>query len=174
MYKLIREIKQEKNSFKSYQRNLIFKMLFLIFMIFYRNLILCYNNNKIKTFEFLISHQFNDFKINKQIDLDYENNNFAVIKRSSCPTSGLFSNYIRFLGCIRKYMIQGFIPIFELESYKNTINGFIVNPLKGNPWESYFNQPFNYKYNDIKSKAKNIKNFECKPKIRPNYKIFLI
>ena len=70
-------------------------------------------------------------------------------------------------------MIQGFIPVFELESYKNTLNGFIVNPLKGNPWEYYFNQPFNYKYDDIKNKARNIKYFECKPKIKPNFNIFL-
>ena len=34
-------------------------------------------------------------------------------------------------------MIQGFVPIFELESYKNTLNGFIVDTLKGNPWEYY-------------------------------------
>jgi hypothetical protein len=69
---------------------------------------------------------------------------------------------------------QGFVPILELESYKNAINGFIVDSSKGNPWEYYFNQPFGYKYNDIKKKAKNIKYFECKSKInRPNKKIFL-
>ena len=126
---------------------------------------------KIKTFQFLIEHEFN-VKINKQIDLDYKNINFAVIQ-APCIVCGLFSNYIIFLGCIRKYMIQGFIPILEVESYKNAINGFIVDPLKGNPWEYYFNQPFGYQYSNIKNKAKNIKYIKCHSEIRPNKGIFL-
>ena len=130
-------------------------------------------NIKVKTYEFIIKHQFN-LIINNKINLDYENIKFAVIRRTSCQICGLFSNYIVYLGCIRKYLIEGFIPILELETYKNAINGFIVDPSKGNPWEYYFNQPFNYKYIDIKQKAKNIKFFECKSNIkRPNEKIFL-
>ena len=71
-------------------------------------------------------------------------------------------------------MIESFVPILDFESYKNAINGFIVDPSKGNPWEYYFNQPFGYKYSDIKKKAKNIKYFECKSNLkRPNDKIFL-
>ena len=88
----MKEIIKENNSFKSSQNNFIFKML-LIFIILYGDLILCYYNNKIKTFKFILVHHFNDFQINKQIDLDYENKNFAVIKRVSSPNSGLFSNY---------------------------------------------------------------------------------
>jgi hypothetical protein len=126
---------------------------------------------KIKTFQFLIENEFK-IKINKQIDLDYENINFAVIK-AACTVCGLFSNYIVFLGCIRKYMIQGFIPILELESYKNVINGFMVDPLKGNPWEYYFNQPFGYQYSNIKQKAKKIKYVKCNSQIKPNSGIFL-
>ena len=129
------------------------------------------NENKIKTLEFLIYNEFNT-KINNQIDLNYENFNFAVIK-TSCNFCGLLSAYISFLGCIRKYMIQGFIPILELESYKNVINGFIVDPSKGNPWEYFFNQPFGYQYSNIKKKAKNIKYFSCHSKIRPDENIFL-
>ena len=127
--------------------------------------------NKIKTFEFLIYHEFNT-KIIKQINLDYENFNFAVIK-TPCNFCGLISDYISFLGCIREYMIKGFIPIIDLESYKNIINGFIVDPSKGNPWEYYFNQPFGYQYNYIKKKAKNIKYFNCSLRIIPNEDIFL-
>ena len=93
--------------------------------------------NKIKTFEFLIFHEFNT-KINKQINLEYENFIFAVIK-TPCKFCGLFSAYISFLGCIRQFMIKGFIPVLELESYKNVINGFTIDPSKGNPWEYYFN-----------------------------------
>ena len=70
-------------------------------------------------------------------------------------------------------MIKGFIPILELESYKNIINGFIVDPLKGNPWEYYFNQPFGYQYSNIKKKAKNIKYFICSSNIRPDRNIYL-
>jgi len=100
--------------------------------------------------------------------------NFSVIRRVSCIYCGLFSNYIVYLGCIRKYLIEGFVPILEFESYKNTINGFIVDQSKGNPWEYYFNQPFGYKYSDIKKKAKNIKYFDCKSTLqRPNEEIFL-
>ena len=142
-------------------------------------------NNKTKIFEFsqnisifkaleiLRVHQFN-FLLQKNVDLDYENINFSVIRRVSCRHCGLFSNYIVYLGCIRKYLIEGFVPILEFESYKNVINGFIVDLSKGNPWEYYFNQPFGYKYSDIKKNAKNIKYFECKSNIiRPNEKIFL-
>lgn len=145
----------------------------LIFINVYENLILQYNK-KIKTIEFLIDHQFNNFQINNNINLDNENISFAIIKRTSCPICGLFSNYIVYLGCLRKYMIQGFIPIFDLESYQNTINGFMDNQLKGNPWEYYFNQPFGFRYKDVIHKARNIKYFECiGSEKRPDPDIFL-
>ena len=86
----------------------------------------------------------NSFQINKHIDLNYENINFIVIRRT-CLICGLFSHYKNVLGCARKYIIQGFIPIIEFESYKNVLNGFTINPSKGNPWEYYFNQPFGFK-----------------------------
>jgi len=70
-------------------------------------------------------------------------------------------------------MIQGFVPIIELESYKNAMNGFKISPLKRNPWEYYFNQPFGYNYSYIKKKAKSKKHFECKSEIRPNKINFL-
>lgn len=71
-------------------------------------------------------------------------------------------------------MIQGFIPILEFESYKNVINGFIIDRTKGNPWEYYFNQPFGYKYYNIIRKARNIKYFECRGNTkRPNMDIFI-
>ena len=132
-----------------------------------------YYINKIKAFKIIIEKQ-KTFQINIKIDLDYENVNFAVIRRAACPTCGLFSNYIVYLGCIRKYSNEGFIPILELESYKNIINGFKVDPTKGNPWEYYFNQPFGYEYNNIIRKKKNIKHFECQlNNIRPNPDIYL-
>jgi hypothetical protein len=132
-----------------------------------------YYLNKIKTFKFAIEKKKN-FQITIKIDLDYENVNFAVIRRANCPYCGLFSNYILYLWCIRKFLNEGFIPILEFESYKNTINGFTVDPTKGNPWEYFFNQPFGYEYNNVIRKAKNIKYFECKlNKMNPQPSIFL-
>ena len=162
------------------------KFLILLKLIIYVYLIILFYNkqinelessqnyqNKIKTFEFILENQLNN-QIKRKINLDYKYINFAVIKRAKGPGCGLFSNYIVSLGCIRKYLIQGFVPIIEFESYKNVINGFIVDPKKGNPWEYYFNQPFGYEYHNIKTKAKNIKYFECQPRnIRPNEGIFL-
>ena len=48
-------------------------------------------SSKIKTYEFIMEHQLY-LQINKKIKLDYENINFAVIKRELCPFCGLFSN----------------------------------------------------------------------------------
>ena len=139
---------------------LIFVIISLIFMI-NRNLIFLRHTKKVnaleflkknnqfkvlelsksisifKAFEILRAHQFK-FLLKKKVDLDYENINFSVIRRTSCNFCGLFSNYIVYLGCIRKYLIEGFVPILEFESYKNAINGFIVDPSKGNPWEYHY------------------------------------
>ena len=144
----------------------------MIFIILYGNLNLLIYNKKIKTYKFLIKDNINDFYITEPINSEYSRLNFAVIRRKRSPVSGLFSDYKYFLGCIRYFLIQGFIPIIDLESYKNTINGFRIN--EGNPWEYYFNQPFGYKYSDVKKKAKYIKYFECGyNKIFPYSKIFL-
>ena len=174
MYNRIGEILVGYNEIKSIYKIFNFKLLFLVFILFYRDLIFPFSYSKTKTFEFFIKNQFNDLKITKDINLDYKNLNFAIIQRSSCLICGLFSNYKVFLGCVRKYLIQGFIPILELESYKNVINGFTINPSKGNPWEYYFNQPFGYKYDNVVKKAKNIKYVECVPREYPNESIFLI
>ena len=167
--------KIEKDNKTNNNKNiLILKIFILIFIIFYKDLFFENYLKKRNTFEFLIEHQFYDILINKAIELDYENVNFVIIKRTTCPICGLLSIYIVYLGCVRKYLIQGFIPILELESYENAINGFRVNPSKGNPWEYYFNQPFGYKYKDIKKKAKNIKYIECTGyEIRPSEDLFL-
>jgi hypothetical protein len=167
MYK--RLSKFDNNGISIYQKIYILKIFFLVFLLLFGYLIFGYYINKIKTYEFLIMN--NSFRINKHIDLNYENINFIVIRRT-CRICGLFSHYKNVLGCARKYIIQGFIPIIEFESYKNVLNGFTTNPPKGNPWEYYFNQPFGYKYSNIKKKAKNIKYIECKPSILPYEKIY--
>ena len=172
MNKYMIKIIDENKKFNHYQMNFLFKIIFLIFIILFGKLNLLIYSNKIKTIEFIIKGQINEFQINKSINFDYKSYNFAVIRRTRVHASGLFSDYKNFLGCLRDYLLRGFIPIIELQTYKNSINGFEVNLLKENPWEYYFNQPFGFKYNIVKKKAKNIKNFECLSRIIPNSKIF--
>lgn len=110
----------------------------------------------------------------KDIKLDY-NNQFAILSRFSCPNCGLFSFYIVHLGCIREFLIKGYIPIIDVESFSNIFNGFNKSSLSINPWELFFYQPFNFTLKDVKRKAKNIKYFECKSSFnRPNYNNFLL
>ena len=106
--------------------------------------------------------------------MNNENRNFAVIRRSSCPACGLFSNYIVFLGCINEFLHKGFIPIIDLKSCENVYNDFKANKSNENPWEYFFSQPFGYKLNKIEKIAKKLPYFECDTKIfRPNVNIFL-
>ena len=126
------------------------------------------------------SHNFNK-NCNNNIfsDLNYLNNsffeklNFAVIRRTLCPSCGLFSNYIVFLGCINHYLHKGFIPIIDLQSFNNVFNDFNANKSNGNPWEFFFDQPFGYTLNNIEKIAKKIQYFECEISIfRPGEKLF--
>ena len=70
---------------------------------------------------------------------------FAIIRRLDCSTCGLFSYYIVYLGCINKYINEGFIPIVDLQSFDNIFNGFNVSSSTNNPWEYFFQQPYDYK-----------------------------
>jgi len=97
--------------------------------------------------------------------LDYENINFAIIRRTDCITCGLFSYYITYLGCINHFINNGYVPIVDLKSFKNVINGYIIDSSKTNPWELYFNQPFGYTLDNVLKKGKKIKFFECKTTI---------
>lgn len=116
------------------------------------------------------------FEINKiykrEDNIDYTNSNFAILRRIDCPICGFFSYYIVYLGCINKYLLEGFIPIVDLQSFDNIFNGFNFTSSKNNPWEYFFKQPYGYTLNTVKVKAKNIYYFECKDDIiRPNVKI---
>ena len=103
---------------------------------------------------------------------DYENKKFVVIERL-CPHCGLFSFFIVSLGCIHSYLIQGYIPIIDLKSFPNIINGF--NTSNSNYWELFFEQPFGYALEEVLKKAKYIKRvkcLDCKP--RPDDKSMLL
>ena len=58
---------------------------------------------------------------------DYSTKKFALIQRHDCTTCGFFSFYIVHLGCIYKYLSEGYIPIVDLQDYKNIYNNFNIS-----------------------------------------------
>ena len=135
--------------------NLIFYILFILIFIY-----IYINGNKNK-------EEQNKYSIlsNKK---DYKNNKFLIIQRRS-KSCGLFSYFMVSLGCIHKYLIKGYIPIIDIKSFPNSINGF--NTSKSNYWELYFEQPFGYTLEEVLKYAKNITYkicYDCEP--RPDEK----
>ena len=150
-----------------FQLFLILIFLFIIYL-FKNNEMLNKNHNEI------IYNEFNNSNIVKQIELDFENNIFAIVK-VRCKTCGLFSFYNHYLGCIHSFIKNGYIPIIDL-TFKNIFNRDEINSLNKNPWELYFNQPYQYSLETVKKQAKNIKYFVCPIKIKeiPNkYTIYI-
>ena len=126
-------------------------------------------NNDYQLFE----RELNKYNYNNKFDLSFEQLNktyksqkFAIIRRLGCPNCGFFSFYIVNLGCIMKYLSKGFIPIIDLQSFKNVYNN--GNTSLNNPWELFFYQPYNYTLNEVKKYGKNIQYFECNSKYRPS------
>lgn len=116
-------------------------IIFIILIYIYSTLIKKQNDNKSK---------FNTLYYSK----DYIRNKFIIIQ-NTCNTCGLFSFYKLSIGCIHKYLIEGYIPIIDLKSNPNIINGFDIK--KDNPWEIFFEQPFGYNLNEVLNNAKKIK-----------------
>ena len=76
----------------------------------------------------------------------------------------MFSYFLISLACIHNYLIQGYIPIIDLKSFPNVINGF--NASKDNYWELFFEQPFGYTLDEVLKNGKNISRIicsECRP-----------
>ena len=114
-------------------------------------------------FIFIIIHNIKKdvYKKISSKEIDYKNNTFIIIRRP-CKMGGLFSFYKVFLSCMLKFIIEGYIPILEVESYPTIFNGFKANSSSINPWEYFFNQPFNYKLENVLKNAKKIKYYNCK------------
>ena len=91
---------------------------------------------------------------------DFENRIFGLVTRKDCSPCGLFSYYSIHLGCILKYLSDGYIPIIDVGSFENVFNSFKENS-SSNPWELLFNQPFGYTLEEVKKNAKNITNLPC-------------
>ena len=163
-YKKFNKNKYNKKVFLSKKNNNLFYKIFIIFLL----IVYFKSSNKKKYSDSSINNEIN---YNNNINLDYENNSFIIIKRR-CSVCGLFSDYIVFLGCINVYLSRGFIPIIDLKTYKNLFNGFNVNISSENPWEIFFNQPFGYNLDNVIAKGKKIKYVGCNSMTSPNYSIF--
>lgn len=74
---------------------------------------------------------------------------------------GLFCYYNIYLSCIELFLIKGYIPIVDLNTFPNLMNGYKINSSNINPWEYFFEQPFCYNLNNVLNKAKKIKFFNC-------------
>ena len=127
--------------YKKNVNNILFKIIF-IFLLF--NLIN------------IIYNSMNDFK-NKN---DFAKKFVIFIRKVKKSTGGLMAYYYINLGCVRDYILNGYIPIIDLISHPNIFNGFNTSITK-NPWEKFFYQPFNYTLYDVKKNARNIKYVEC-------------
>ena len=88
-----------------------------------------------------------------------DKNKFAIISRTDCTSCGLFSFYIIHLGCINYYLSKGYIPIVDLQSFKNRYN--LGDTSVYNLWELFFYQPNNYTLEEVKKYARNVENFIC-------------
>lgn len=116
-----------------------------------------------------LNEKTHNYNINNR---GYKSSKFAILRRINCPECGLFSNFIVHLGCIKKYLELGYIPIIDLSSFENVFNGFKLNSLIDNPWEKFFYQPFNYTLYDVKQKGRKIKIFECESNYSPPSSIY--
>ena len=106
---------------------------------------------------------------NKNLNYDFNSSIFNIINKDNCSGCGFFSYYTCFLGCFITSITSQKIPIIDLASYPNVFNEF--NPNGSNPWEYFFEQPFQLSLKEVNEKAQ-IKKNECDKEhnLIPNYK----
>lgn len=143
----------DKNSHITIQKLIILSLLLILSINLYNN---NYNtdNNHLKNYKII-----NSINKTKKLNLDYNNNNFAIIQKH-CAICGLFSFYIYFLGCVNNYILEGYIPIVDLKTYPNMYNNFSSN-ISYNPWEFLFEQPYGYTLEEVLKNVNKLKYFEC-------------
>ena len=148
-----RKCKIERNKIYNY------KILFIIFI----NII-----NIITQFIIINTVNYYNLPINPN-KKDYSLYRFSIVQRLQCPNCGFFSFYMLHLGCLKKCLSMGYIPIIDLKSFPNAYNNGNTSII--NPWENFFYQPYNYTLEEVKLYAKNITFFECIPEVfRPEEK----
>ena len=115
---------------------------------------------------YIILKKYKDSFTKSRTLLNY-NYTFVIVQKKTRMARGLMSYYYHNLGCALHYIHQGYIPIIDLASHQNIFNGFNINN-NYNPWETFFNQPFGYKLENVLKYAKNIIYEECDlPKLSP-------
>lgn len=125
----------------------------------------------ISTFKFKTENNVNQkISLTEKIHIhkyNYENDQFAILT-AKCSICGLFSFYIYYLGCVNKYILEGYVPVIDMKSYPNPYNNYTVNN-ETNPWEYLFEQPFGYSLDEVLKNAKNKQYFDCiQDKYRPS------
>ena len=141
--------------------NVIMSYYFIIFILILINLIIYkFQNNSIQL-KYCLGNESVYFNICKLIKQDYQNNIFVIIRNPNMYDCGLFCYYNIYLSCIESFLIKGYIPIIDLKSFPNLLNGYIINSSSINPWEYFFEQPFCYNLNDVLDKAEKKIFFNC-------------
>ena len=72
----------------------------------------------------------------------------------------VYFHFIFIIGCVNRYILEGYVPVIDMKSYPNPYNNFSVSN-KTNPWEYLFEQPFGYKLEEVLQNAKNKEYFNC-------------
>lgn len=107
---------------------------------------------------YLYIFSYHNKEINNNLPTKENKNNFSdkkfIIIINTCRSCGLFSFYKKNIRCIYQYLNKGYIPIIDLKSSPNVINGF--NTSKSNCWELFFEQPFGYTLDEILNNSNKI------------------
>ena len=147
----IKKIYGRKNIYEFNRVRYFFKII-IVFILIIAIIIKIYILNKnIKNNNYGLSF--------KQKMSDYLTKKFAVFGRRECPYCGIFCFFIVHLGCVNKYVSEGYIPIIDMQNYDSIYNRGDRN-LK-NPWELFFYQPNGYTLEEVKKYAKNIDYVKC-------------
>lgn len=144
-----------KNNIIYNMNNKIYKKKFLIIII-----IIAISNKEFNNNNRLSYRQKNEM-------IDFKTKIFYIIRRLDCPSCGFFSFYFVYLGCVKKLLSEGIIPIIDLKTFTNAYNN--GNTSINNPYELFFYQPYNYTLEEVEKYAKNIHYFQCETRYdRPN------
>ena len=141
--------------------NKIVPYYFIIFILILINLIIYKFQNNSIYLNSSLNNASEYYNICKLIKKDYKNKIFVIIRNPSMHDCGLFCYYNIYLSCIESFLIKGYIPIIDLKSFPNLLNGYIINSSNINPWEDFFEQPFCYNLNDVLNNAEKILFFKC-------------
>ena len=150
-----------KKKFKNNKSNK-YKKIIIIFTLIFINILLYYifsENDKEENYGLSLEQKMEDYKTKK----------FVLFAWRDCSHCGFFSFYIVNFGCANKFINRGYIPIIDLQYFRNSLNK--GNLTISNPWELFFYQPNNYTLKEVKKYAKHFKYKTCSnPSFRPDEK----